>query len=345
MTRMENPDDQKYFGPLRSFSAWYDEIREKEPPIGIKTGLPIFDSEKGDVSTLQTLIALTGAPGAGKTTLAMNMAVAMVKAGHPLLYLYMESGLKDDIIRRLYSIYETMGLSEESKQRFYISDRNDLIAAYLARKKGARRSVKKDEFGNSEIITTLTKIIEETFEKNLDQMEGTLPLKEARSPVIILDSLHTFPHLGSENVRLQTDEVMSFLSQVGTLAIPGGNPTCITICHTSRENSSRIGKEFLVWKREKEAPYELTSMVAQSGKESGGIEYQARAVLYVHREMETGKIFVICGKNTYGDDAGKIQECTMDGATGIITPRESYFPGGTSNFGGKEEKLDKDGTW
>ena len=386
-------------------------IIPKDPPPGIKTGLPAFDTVSIDngkdrASCFSHVITIIGETGSGKTTYVQNLALEMAKAKHPVLYLYLERGTTADQIRRLGSIDDEQfrkiekykryrDLRKQTEQgndsggagkeletweevrRIRIVDDTELTEAYMnyeiEQDKEMVRSGKMTDktldawkwklrtnpiLQNAETQKGLTKVIVNFLEHLVEEVgkggAGGREVDELRSPVIIWDSLHRFPPLGREGVRIRTDQTMALVIAAQKTKVESINrfPTCIAILHTSRGNGEAIGRLFGKWVNPEEGeneaalswqkkddlksasatPRELAKMILHSGKESGGLEYDANAVLYVHKEDRIGSAFIICGKSGNWRDVGMIQEVIPDWDSGLVVPCSQGIYGPESKY-------------
>ena len=340
------------FPPLR---VWNREAKKLPDVPGIKTGFPAFDTwipEKyfpedcpndKKRSRFKTLIAITGEPEAGKTTLAINLMGRAVRENHPCLFLQTETGSSRDVIGRMHDIFASSQLDALDYPGFGFVDEERLISLHdeLTKKyKGRKQSEKREghEMGKEGTrMGNLFAVLDNLFDTARAEMIASgIDPNYIGSPFLFLDSVHEFPALGEQDARAKIDEIITLLKQLGRINFGGMPITIVAVCHTSREIQNRVA-EALKEKRttgdnRKSYPnyHDIARMVRHSGKESGKIEYAARALLYVSKH-EDGSVEVICGKNTNGMDSGESQVCEVS--------EEGYFTPDTAEGKKQDEEV------
>ena len=324
------------FPPLR---VWNREAKKLPDVPGIKTGFPAFDTwipEKyfpedcpndQKRSRFKTLIAITGEPEAGKTTLAINLMGRAVRENHPCIFLQTETGSSRDVMGRMHDIFASSQLDALDYPGFGFVDEERLISLHdeLTKKyKGRKQSEKGKghEMGKEGTrMGNLFAVLDNLFDTARAEMIASgIDPNYIGSPFLFLDSVHEFPALGEQDARAKIDEIITLLKKLGRINFGGMPITIVAVCHSSREIQTKVAEALKrrTGKDKKSGEethmgadyHEIARLVRHSGKESGKIEYAARAVLYVSRH-EDGSVEVICGKNTNGTDSGDSQVCKV----------------------------------
>ena len=304
--------------------VWCDAARRHKSSPGIKTGMPVFDTipapdgrPENNRSSFRDLITITGQPGAGKTQLAFNLLALAIAEHSPCLFLHTETGNKTDLLQRVEPLLAARQALDYPG--FRIVDQSEFIELYKTAKQqqakmvGERHRETVGSGGTAEVIAAL---IDDLFKRARKVMAQEN--RDPAGPFLFLDSIHTFPMVGIKDPRLRIDNIVSTLNTLlNQIRYTKATPlTIVAICHTARDIQTKITEELQRTIQNRDI---VANMVLHSGKETGGIEYNARAVLYVAKDLErtdlpegSRAVRVICGKSTNGNEAGRWQGCVVD---------------------------------
>lgn len=231
-------------------------VKAKGGITGLETGYTEFDNLTTGLKGGE-LIVLAARPGAGKTTLAMNMAGNIaVKNGNPVLIFSMEMGRMELLMRMLCS-YTQMNLGD-LKKGIIPRNRSEQVLNGIDRITSSPISI--DDSGTSDIwdIITMTR-----------RLGAELEQRGQKLGLVIVDYLQLVADPEAKKHGRQ-NEVASVSRSMKQLARMVDVPI-IAVSQMNRSVEQRKGDS---------ARPQLSDL-----RESGAIEQDADMVLFIHREQ------------------------------------------------------------
>ena len=313
-----------------------EEMRDFFSSIGnerykaFKTGLDFFDTVLDGGLTRQTLTVLIGAPGAGKTALALQLAIELARQKTPVLYYNLETG-RNAMMARAFS-YE---LAKRGKD---FSSMEVLRAFELEKETPERFQEFSKHFSEifSEWSENMTSFIgfPEIVSANVDEfLTNIKSIADKRTaaglqvPVIFLDYLH----LLNGNYNGQTQELIKdSVKRLKDFAVKY-DTFVIAIAAANRDsNKSADG------------------LTMYSARDSSAIEYGADYMLTLEppkEEERKGRIHeykLKAVKNRWGQ-AGKTVKLQYVPRNNIYFGEEDTLPDELSGYEGR--KAFQKGSW
>lgn len=228
-----------------------DEIATGRRVLGLSTGMPAVDRELGGLEN-GGLYLLAGRPGSGKSTLGLQWAVDIARAGHGVLAISLEMTATALARRTLASVARV-------PLRVLRTGAHDAYAVALIE---ARRE-----------LADLPFLIEDGGNRTVPQIMALARLAARRIPLslIVIDHLHI---VSSEDPRKPATEQMTAISKATKMLAKDLNLPVLALAQLNRGVESREDKR-----------PGLGDL-----RQSGSLEQDADAALFLHRpEMYLAK--------------------------------------------------------